>query len=94
MLSKSEAGNIPYGICEVPWRNGKQTIPKQAVPAVSLLEGLTLQPRRITLIQDADGLIRRIYFQQGRDFKGNELWQDPHVPRFLKKDMTYGTVKP
>ena len=95
MLSEAEAAPLPYGEGEVAWRKEREIIPKLQVASVSLLEGLTWMPRRITLIRDEDNdVIRYVYCQAGLDFKGNDLWNDPHVPRFRKKDDTFGTVKP
>lgn len=94
MLSEKEAGSLPYGSGLVPWRNEGTVIPKEKVAAITLLEGLTWMPRRITLFPDESGTVRCVYCQAGLDFKGNHLWNDPHVPKFKKKDETYGTVKP
>ena len=95
MISEAEAAPLPYGAGEVCWRQEREIIPKAQVAAVSLLEGLTWMPRRITLVRDDDsGIIRNVYCQAGLDFRGNDLWNDPHVPRFRKKDDSFGTVKP
>lgn len=95
MLSRAEAAPLPYGEGEVPWRKQKPVIPKESVAAVSLLEGLTWMPRRITLIrEETSNEIKNIYCQAGFDFRGNDLWNDPHVPQFRKKDDSFGTVKP
>ena len=95
MLSVSEAAPLPYGEGETAWRLDRNVIPKQEVASVSLLEGLTWMPRRITLIpQEDSNRIREVYCQAGLNFKGNDLWTDPHVPRFRKKDQSFGTVKP
>lgn len=94
MLSEQEVRPLPYGIGEVPWRNYPDVIPKQKIATVSLLEGLTWMPRRILLIPEEDNSVHRVICQAGLDFQGNDLWNDPHVPRFKKKDGTYGTVKP
>ena len=94
MLSEKEAGTLPYGQGLVPWRNGRKVVPKERVAVVSLLEGLTWMPRRITLCLEENDTVRRVCCQAGLDFKGNDLWNDPHVPKFKKKDETYGTVKP
>lgn len=94
MLSEKEASPLPYGSATVPWRNGRKVLPKENVADVSLLEGLTWMPRRITLLPDEKNVVRRVCCQAGLDFKGNDLWNDPHVPKFKKKDETYGTVKP
>ena len=95
MISVAEAAPLPYGVGEVPWRKERRIIPRENVAAVSLLEGLTWMPRRITLVPDQErNSVSRVYCQAGLDFRGNDLWNDPHVPRFRKKDNTFGTVKP
>lgn len=95
MISEAEAKPLNYGVGEVPWRQKRKIIPREQVASVSLLEGMTWQPRRITLIQEpGSNTIQNIYYQAGLDFRGNELWNDPHVPKFRKKDETFGTVKP
>ena len=94
MLSEKEAGFLPYGLGLVPWRKGRMVAPKEKVADVSLLEGLTWMPRRITLFPEENGTVCQVCCQAGLDFKGNDLWNDPHVPKFKKKDETYGTVKP
>jgi len=94
MLSESEIRPLPYGAGSVPWRKGRTVRPKEQVADISFLEGLTWMPRRITLKAEDDGTVRQVCCQAGQDFKGNDLWNDPHVPGFRKKDETYGTVKP
>ncbi len=94
MLSERECGNIAYGLKDVPWRQEEPVIPKEEFAEVTELGALTWMPRRITLKQDADGMIRRIYFQQGRNFKGNSLWKDPHVPYRKGKEDVVVSVKP
>lgn len=50
MLAQKECGNIEYGIGTVPWREGARTIiPKQKIADITMIEGLTWLPRRITL---------------------------------------------
>ena len=94
MLSESEVKPLAYGCGHVPWREFSEIRPKKTIANISLLEGLTWMPRRITLRYDPDKMVRHIYCQAGLDFKGNDLWNDPHVPKYKKKDTTYGTVKP
>ena len=94
MLSVSETNPLPYGTGFVPWRKEWKVIPRKSVADVSLLEGLTWMPRRITLIPEDNLKVSRVFCQAGLDFKGNDLWNDPHVPKFRKKDETYGTIKP
>lgn len=93
MVAEKECGNIKYGIGSVPWRSSQNVEPKLEFADITELQGLTWIPRRITLKLDSDGLLRTIYLQQGHNFKGNDLWRDPHVPRRKAKD-SFVTVKP
>lgn len=94
MLSQSEAMPLPYGTGMVPWKMERTIVPRENIADVTLLEGLTWMPRRITLIQNDNGMVQKVYCQAGLDFKGNDLWTDPHVPRIKRKDGTYTTIKP
>ena len=95
IVSEAEAAPLPYGVGETPWRSQRVVVPKEQVASVSLLEGLTWMPRRISLIhEEGSDVIENIYCQAGLNFQGNDLWNDPHVPRFRKKDDSFGTVKP
>lgn len=91
-ISQKEAGNLPYG--KPAWRSNAAVVPKKEFASVDLLQGLTWQPRRLTLIDETDDLIYRVYYSQGHSFKGNSLWRDPHVPYRLLKDGTFSSVKP
>ncbi len=93
-LSEAEVAPLSYGVGTVPWRDFRSILPKEPVADVSFLEGLTWMPRRILLKPDNDGSVSRVYCQAGLDFRGNDLWNDPYVPKFKKKDGTYGTIKP
>lgn len=94
MLSKAELGNIEYGYGSVPWRCGIPVEPKKEYFAVNMLEALTWQPRKVVLIPNDNGYVSFICLQQGKNFKGNSLWTDPHVPYRKKKDDTYASIKP
>ena len=91
-ISQKEAGNLPYG--KAAWRIRTDIIPKTEFAAIDLLQGLTWQPRRVTLLANEDGNIERVYLAQGNSFKGNQLWRDPHVPYRLLKDGAYNPMKP
>lgn len=94
MLSQQETGNISYGLGDVPWRGGCSIEPKSEAASVTMIGAQTWQPRRVT-IRTEDGVnVQTIAYQQGRNFRGNDLWHDPHVPQFKKKDNTMATVKP
>lgn len=94
VLSEAECGNLAYGYGSVPWRSDCIVVPKKEHAEVAVLEALTWQPRRITLVSDADGYVRSVYLKQGKEFKGNALWVDPYVPYRRKKDGSYATIKP
>ncbi|MFW9879085.1 MAG: type I-E CRISPR-associated protein Cse1/CasA [Candidatus Thorarchaeota archaeon] len=76
------------GSGSVAWRNDEPLIPKKEVKEVSILKGLTFQPRFIRLIpteggicsymnKDSKVLVRDIYYQPGLKWRGD--WRDPHV---------------
>lgn len=74
MLSKAEAAPLQFGLGDVPWRKQRAVIPGERVASVSLLEGLTWMPRRITLIcEDNSEMVSSVYCQAGLDFRGNWL---------------------
>lgn len=92
MLSKEECGAMAWGLpC---WREDRIVKPKDLYVNVSMMEGMTWLPRRASLVLDEDGLVRKMYFQQGRNFTGNDLWRDPHVPRRRNRDGRDSSVKP
>ena len=80
MLSESELRNSTI-IGKAPWRTEYFIQPYEKVNDISFIDGLTWMSRRITLISDRDGYIRKIYYQAGKDFIGNRKWVDPYVPR-------------
>ena len=94
MAARKECAPLEYGEEIVPWRQGKEVIPKEETVSVSMLEALTWQPRRITLLPEPDGKVRRIAFQQGRNFRGNDLWSDPHVSYRYNPKGGWFSVKP
>ena len=79
MVSDGEIGPISYGEGMVPWRSGRPIIPKEKVINITMLEGLTWRPRRIMLTCDSDGMVRKVFREQGSNFIGNDIWRDPHV---------------
>ena len=91
-ISQKEAGNLPYG--KAAWRTRMEIVPKTEFATIDLLQGLTWQPRRVTLLANESGKIERVYLIQGYNFKGNQLWRDPHVPYRLLKDGSFNPMKP
>ena len=94
MLSLNEAGNY---LClgTVPWRNNDKIVPYDSYADISLLEGLTWQPRRLVFVPNENQTIKKIYCQAGKDFKGNDRWIDPFVPcKFNKKTNAYDNILP
>lgn len=94
MVSKDEIANIPFGGGEAAWERQEKIVPGAKTVQMSLLKGLTWQPRRLTLRWDEDGMIRRLYLQNGLNFQGNGLWQDPHVLYRQVKDGGMVSIKP
>ena len=93
-VAQKECSQIEYGIGDVPWRKECSIQPKEEVATVSMLQALTWQPRRITLLYEEDGMIRNVLFQQGKNFRGNGLWFDPHVPYRMTKENGWTSLKP
>lgn len=79
MLSKDESKPMTWDDPPVAWRDTSKLIPDSVYADVSILCGMTWQPRRITLIPDEDGMIREIHYKKGRYFIQNGRWRDPHV---------------
>ena len=94
MISTREHPGISDGYDKLPWRSDAPIIPKQEFVSIDFLEGLTWQPRRVTLFRDEDGYVRKVALQQGKNFKGNDLWRDPHVAYRLDKKNQWLSIKP
>ncbi len=94
MLSVGECQNMDYDFQSAAWRDHDPVIPKAEYADVSVLAGLTWQPRRITLIPDGENRVRQMYYQQGRSFHPNGKWIDPHVSFAINKDGNPYTLKP
>lgn len=94
MVSEEELDNIPFGTGEVAWTRNELIKPGEKVVNMSFLKALTWQPRRLTLLWDEDGMVRRVLLQNGLNFQGNALWQDPHALFRKTKDESWTTVKP
>ena len=94
MVSEDELSNIPFGAGEVAWMRNERINPGEKVVNMSLLKALTWQPRRLTLLWDEDGMVRRVLLQNGLNFQGNMLWKDPHALFRKTKDDSWTTVKP
>lgn len=99
-VSKKEIENIPWDEPKIAWRCFDNVMPKKEIASVSLLSAFTWMPRRVTLIPeepDSTGkiIVKDVYCQPGLNFKGNDLWQDPHVPyRYSQKKNLWSSVKP
>ena len=96
MISKAEAGEIDWdSIMRVAWRDSQIIRPKEQYAEISIMAGLTWQPRRITFIPEDDGNVKRMYYQQGRSFSAfdNKKWRDPHVTYVVRDGNKY-SLKP
>lgn len=92
MVSQAECGNIAWG--KPAWCESGEVTPKKEFADVSMLQALTWQPRRATLIAGEYRIVSEVYWQQGHNFKGNALWRDPHVPYRMLKNGEYASLKP
>ena len=83
---------------EVAWKQDIAVETNKKKSSASTLEGLTWQPRYISLIPDKGGrgtfsgkkseiLVRNIIFEQGWKLEGD--WVDPHVPYKITKKGKY-----
>lgn len=94
MVAQSEHPEIPLDNPPVAWRNKQSVLSGDAVTKVSLLSGLTCQPRRIQLLGDKCGdrtIVKRMYYDKGFDYKEVINWRDPHIA--LKVDKK-GIARP
>lgn len=89
MLSKDESKPMTWDDQPVAWRDTSKLIPKSEYADISILCGMTWQPRRITLIPKDDGNVREVYYQQGRVFLQNGRWRDPHISFKIGRNGAY-----
>ena len=83
-----------YNNPKVVWRNKKEVVLKEQLETTSLLEGMTLLPRRVTLIPNEDNeTVSNVYFSQGINFIGYSVWRDPHTAVKKGKDI-FTSIKP
>lgn len=64
----------------VQYRKKKKISYRYEKTKTSLLDGMTLQSRRILLIPDEDGMVSSVYLSAGQDFTSYDTWKDIHVP--------------
>ena len=95
---------LPYYDDNVIWRSKRVIEPKQEIGEISYVAGLMWPTRRISLIAEIGGhctytgkqseiLVRNIYYQQGLNFNGYNLWKDPHTSGYANTEGR-GTLKP
>lgn len=94
MSSSREHASLEDGYDDLPWKNNRGVTPKEEFADVTYLAALTWQPRRICLLPEADGTVRKTALQQGKNFRGNDLWRDPHVAYRCGKKGDWNSVKP
>lgn len=86
--------NLPYDNPPVLWRRTEQIYPKKEVASTSLLGGMMFPARRLRLLPpDEDGMVRRVYFQQGENYVSYDAWTDPHVG-YVTSDKGRLSLKP
>lgn len=95
MLSKAESLPNAWDMPPVAWRD-RTPVERKDKPytEVSMLAGLTWQPRRIMLKQEEHGSLEMLWYSQGRNFAQNGLWRDPHVSFIRSKKGELYSLKP
>lgn len=94
-LSKEEALPREYGEGTTAWRKDAREDPPDEfeIPQATYLEALTWQPRRIQLLADADGMVRKVYLKARCKFTGEYL--DPNtIPNINGKTGEIYTLVP
>lgn len=94
MLSLGECSYVEFDRPPSAWRDTAAEVPKAEHADISMLEGLTFRPRRITLVQDDDGKVRHVFYQQGQSFHANGRWRDPHVSYTVNSSGDFVSLKP
>lgn len=93
-ISQKECGNISWNSMPIAWRDKKSIVYDEKFSQISMLAGLTWQPRKIMFILEENGRIKEICCEPGRNFIANNLWKDPHVLYKRDKKGDYSTLKP
>ena len=81
MIVRSEL-TVPLDDPPVAWRSNQTVQVGEPLVKVSLLHGLTCQPRRIQLVPEKvndEIFICRMMYDKGWDYKLTPNWRDPHV---------------
>lgn len=82
MVSRCEHLNIELDDPPAAWRDRLPVPSGEPIARVSLLHGLTCQPRRVQLIPEqtsGETTVRKMWFSQGWNYKFVANWTDPHV---------------
>ena len=59
---------VPYGEDETAWKRCDVIIPGVKAAEMSLIKALTWQPRRLLLKWEEDGMVRKVFLQNGLNF--------------------------
>ena len=97
MVSQDAHPSVLLDDPPVAWRSDLDIPVGMAISRVSLLHGLTCQPRRVQLLpQDIDGevYIRQMRYEKGWDYKAITNWTDPHVSYTWDEKGERRTLKP
>ncbi len=76
------------------WRWNGETEAKKEVAGTSLLFGLTFPCRRIRLLENGNGKISSVYFEQGMNYVNYPAWEDPYVTYYHTKENVRANIKP
>ncbi len=93
MLTREEGKEVNYDTPPVVWRNNEEVVPKQKETSTSVLYGMLYPCRRVLLRSEMGGIVKRMYFCQGKNYVGYDSWQDPHVS-YCITDKGKSSLKP
>lgn len=97
MVTQSEYAGMSFDNPPIAWRSSTPVPAGAPVERVSLLHGLTAQPRRIQLIpeQTAKGiLLRYMKYDKGWNYETVSNWRDPHVAYYLDNKGVKKMLRP
>lgn len=96
MVTQADYPELSWDNPPVAWRNTNPVLEGGIIPGISILYGLTCQPRKITLLptETANGIfVKEMYYAKGWNFKELPNWKDPHVAYYYDKDKNVRVLK-
>ena len=75
------------------WRRKESVIPKKEIGMTSWLMGMLFPTRKIQLIPEESGNVKKIFLCQGENFVNKESWKDPFVT-YHRHEERMVSIKP